>query len=514
MPSSPRSPLLAAYNLWSQADFAGCLGELNALGDTLAGVDRVEAALLRARTYLRLDRAAAAVEALELDADLLPDEDVRCSVRAVRGFALVSADRTVLGLRLLRDAIEGADVRMAHPSIQLEAIYHLAFAHWVTGNYDEAENVALRALQPHVDGVASRATALRGWIRVAKLRYAEALPFFREAWRASTASSVRDVAFEASVVHALASYDLYLLDRDDEPRYYVHHLPRVQGPSLDTYRMLVGVADAWRAALAGDERGALRFAAHTEAADVEAPWRVFALSARAGVARAFGHERLARDTTDVAFTVAMSTDWNTSPGESRLGLLYAAERLAPHDTTRARALLALYERIRHGVDSRYEGGAYGLHRATEAFTRGVVAQDPSGDVRRRQLCLAYDNFKTMGFHWRGAQTQLALGQEDSVDGRRAYRAAHAYLVERFPRSHLARQLHDYMPPIVIPANDPLTRAQVDIVQALCAGKTPRDVAAARGTSLETVRNQIKQIYQRTNVHSVEELRRRYGPASA
>jgi DNA-binding CsgD family transcriptional regulator/tetratricopeptide (TPR) repeat protein len=512
MPSSPRSPLLAAYNSWSQADFAGCLGELAALDPTLIGADRVEAALLRARSYLRVDRAADAVDALELDAALLEDEDLRCSVRALRGFALVSAGRAVLGLRLLRDAIEGADVRMAHPSIRLEAVYHLAFAHWVLADYDEAENVVTRALQPRVDGVASRAAALRGWVRVAKLRYAEALPFFREAWRTSTASSVRDVAFEASIVHALASYDLYLLDRDEEPRYYGHHLPRVPGTTLDTYRMLVGVVDAWRATLSGDERLALAFAAHTEATDVAVPWRVFALATRAGVARAFGHEWLARDVADVAFMLAMGADWKDSPGESRLALLYTAEQLAVHDGTRAQAMLALYERIGRRVDSRYEGGAHGLHRATEAYTRGLL--DGPADVRRGHLRKAYEAFAMMGFQWRGAQTQLVVGREDSPEGRRAYHAARAFVVERFPRSHLARQLHDYTPPIVIPAGDPLTRAQVEIVQALCAGKTPRDVATARGTSVDTVRNQIKQIYLRTDVHSVDELRRRYGGTSA
>ncbi len=124
-------------------------------------------------------------------------------------------------------------------------------------------------------------------------QYAQALPFFREARRAFTSVS-RDAAFEASVVHALATYEWQLLEHDGEPYYYADELPRVHGSSLDTYRLLVGVADAWRAALAGDEHRAVAFAAQTEANEVSPHWRVFGSATRAGIARSFGHEQFAR----------------------------------------------------------------------------------------------------------------------------------------------------------------------------------------------------------------------------
>jgi DNA-binding CsgD family transcriptional regulator len=514
MPSSPRSPLLAAYNLWAQADFAGCLAELQALDLTLISSDRVEAALLRARSYLRIDRAAAAVKALELDVALLDDEDLRCSVEAMRGFALVSAGRTLAGLALLRDALERAEEYDVDSSVRMEALYHTAFAHWIAGDYDAADECAVRALDPRVDGVAPRATALRGWIRVGRLRYAEALPFFRDARRAFMSSIARDAAFEASVVHALATYDLQLLQHDDEPRYYIDELPRVPGSSLDSYRLLTGAVDAWRAALAGDEERALTLAAHTEAVDVDPHWRVLGLATRAGIAQAFGHERFALLTADVGFATAMGLNWGTSPGESRLGLLYGAERLVPHDLGRARALLAAYTRITTEVEPRYTRGAHANHRATEAHARGVVAFAASDPAVCTHLRTAHETFASFGFHWRALASQLALGRHDSAEGRRAYRHARAEVLDRFPRSHLMRELHDFTPPIVIPAGDPLTPAQAEIVRALCAGKTPRDVAAARGTSPETVRNQLKQIYQRIDVHSVEALRRRYAHPSA
>ncbi len=514
MPSSPHSPLLAAYNLWSHADFSACLAELERLRTSLAGVDFAEAALLRARTLLRLDRAMEAVDALDVEPSLLADDDVRCSVEGLRGFSLASAGRFDEGIRSLHDALAYADTRPVHACVRLEVVYHLAFASWLAGDYAQAEAEASRALEPGVDGIVSRATALRGWIRVGRSQYAQALPFFREARRAFTSVS-RDAAFEASVVHALATYEWQLLEHDGEPRYYADELPRVHGPSLDTYRLLVGVADAWRAALAGDEYRAVAFAAQTEANDVPPHWRLFALATRAGIARSFGHEQYARATADVGFTIASGADWTDSPGESRMALLYGAERLAGHDVDRARALLGAYARIETAIDPRYARGAHEFHRATEHHARGVVALAAS-DVpsAQRHLLDAHGLFTAVGFRWRAAASQLALARENSVVARRAYRDARKFVLECFPRSYLTRELHDHALQAPVPATEPLTQAHVAIVRALCAGKSKRQIAEERRTALGTVRNQVKQILQRTGLHSVDELRRRYGARSA
>ncbi len=514
MPSSPRSPLLAAYNLWSHADFTACLTELERLRTMLSGIDVAEAALLRARALLRLDRAADAVDALDVEPSLLADDDVRCSIEALRGFALVSAGRSDEGMRSLHDALAYANAHPVDVSVRLEAVYHLAFACWLTGDYVRAEVEASRALEPGVDGIVSRATALRGWIHVGRSQYAQALPFFREARRAFTSVS-RDAAFEASVVHALATYEWQLLEHDGEPHYYAEELPRVHGLSLDTYRLLVGVADAWRAALAGDEYRAVAFAAQTEANDVPPHWRVFGLATRAGIARSFGHEQFARATADVGFTIATGTDWTDLPGESRMALLYGAERLAGHDVNRAQALLGAYARIATEVDPRYARGAHAFHRATEHHARGIVALAASDSSSALSHLLdAHRLFTAVGFHWRAAASQLALARENTAAARRAYRDARRFVLDRFPRSYLARELHDHALPTPVPAPEPLTPTHIAIIRALCAGKSKRQIAEERRTALGTVRNQVKQILQRTDLHSVDELRRRYGGISA
>jgi DNA-binding NarL/FixJ family response regulator len=44
---------------------------------------------------------------------------------------------------------------------------------------------------------------------------------------------------------------------------------------------------------------------------------------------------------------------------------------------------------------------------------------------------------------------------------------------------------------------------MEIVRALCAGRRPRDIAKDRSTAVGTVRNQLKEIYRRTDLHSIQ-----------
>ena len=206
--SSPRSPLLGAYALLAEAEFAACLDELDRLRPSLSGFDRTEAALLRARALLRLERPVPALAALNCEETVATDADVRCSVESLRGFALVFAGRRELGMQTLRAVIDEAE-DTAHPFVCAEAFYNAGFAYLLCGEYDESERYALRAGERADDLIAARAMALRGWVQVGRARYADALPLLREAWRMYGACSARDAAFGASTLHAIATYDLH-----------------------------------------------------------------------------------------------------------------------------------------------------------------------------------------------------------------------------------------------------------------------------------------------------------------
>nr|WP_301287254.1 helix-turn-helix transcriptional regulator [Sphingobium sp. OAS761] len=51
----------------------------------------------------------------------------------------------------------------------------------------------------------------------------------------------------------------------------------------------------------------------------------------------------------------------------------------------------------------------------------------------------------------------------------------------------------------------LTRAEVEVVLALCAGKAPEELARERGVALNTVRTQMKNIYSKMDCSRQSEL---------
>lgn len=70
-------------------------------------------------------------------------------------------------------------------------------------------------------------------------------------------------------------------------------------------------------------------------------------------------------------------------------------------------------------------------------------------------------------------------------------------------------------PAEAPRGLPLSDAERDVVAALLAGDSNRDIAARRGTSVRTVANQVASIFRKLGVASRAELASRLsGGASA
>ena len=442
-PSSPRSSLLAAYNEWSHANFSGCLEELDRIARTISGIELLEARLLRARVYARLDRPLDAVRELRLpDAAAQDDFDVLCSVKSVRGHSLSLAGLHDEAIADLRQAVADSGRHVVRRSVRLEALYMLAFAHWLAEDYDAADAVLrTQAIQPNGDIIAARAIALRAWIAVGRTQYAQALELFREALRVYASVSSHDAGFAASTLHAVAMYELELLQHGDHPRYYYGDFPTASTTALDTFRLLVHDIDAWRAALAGDEYQAIESSIRIQSLRVSPHWAVFGTATRAMIAEAFGHtsfsrafatagaadaqrSRLERIACQVANRVALSC---RGAGESRRG---------PRSES-----VAMFSGIRTKVLPRFFGGKGRLQCATEEFSRGVVAcRAENRAAARAHLRTAQQAFAEMGFLRNATAAQLLLGEEQSAEGEQHYRAARVVILERFPRSYLARRL--------------------------------------------------------------------------
>lgn len=508
-PSYQRTPLLAAFHLWSNADFAGCLAEIGSITPQLGRHERFEARALRARCYLRLDRPGDALDVLGFESDSPADPDGSCTYASLRGLAMLSTGRHRLGLDMLCTAVSQTEERGVSEAVRWESSYNLAFGHWTRGNYDEAEAIATAIASTATDTIAARSVALRGWIRIARAQFREALDFFRRSLRIYGASSIRDAAFHASVVHALAVHELLVLDHA-EPFQYAPMLPRVQGASLDTYRLLVGCVDAIRFALAGDEAAAIESAVSTEILDVDARWRVWGIALRARLASSFGHEHFGRAAARAAATLAAELDWNSAPADSRLGLLDVAEVLSRYDRERARALLMVYDRIQTELGTRYRRSASPVVRARELHAKGVVALAQGNAEGTGMLLEAAELYSLLEFHWRAAESRLALHAGENSVALDAKAMGRAFVEQRFPQSHLAREAPNFAPRIVIDPSMNLTPAQVEIARHLCAGRSAREIAVLRGTSLGTVYNQLKDLYRRTELRSIGDIKRVFG----
>jgi DNA-binding CsgD family transcriptional regulator len=509
-PTSPQSTLLSAYNLWASADMEACRRELTHAEAWASGPERRSIAFLRARTYLRSQRPDLAIATLDSVGDGDGDVDARCTAASARGLSLIGIGRTDAGMRLLHSATAESEGDGVQPVIRGQTLHDAARGFLACGKYREADDLSVRACQPPHNGViAAQASATRGLLRIGRSRSAEAIPYYREASRRFRACSGSDGEYEASVILTLSICLLHVLDHDGVPEYFSGMLPHVKGVSFDTYRVGVNRLDALRAAIHGDEERATEYAAAALATDAGPYWQTLALVTQAEIAEAFGHKHHARAFLNVAFARATSLDWNEAPSESRFCLLYCAALFASHDPHRASILLTLFTRIRTGMSIYYFGGKLPIQRALESAVRGAIALQLGDESGRCDLRAAYEIYEDAGYHWRAAGVQLVLGSGTSLEAKRSYADARAAIVERFPRSFLARKLHDYCPPFAT-GGVALTPALMAIVRALCSGKTIRQVAEERSTSLGTVYNQLKEIYRRTDLHSIGSVVAKYG----
>jgi DNA-binding CsgD family transcriptional regulator len=511
-PSSPRSPLLAAYNHWANADFGELIRELDRVTLDIQADDRVEASLLRARALLRLDRAKDALEVLGYQESTTANCDQQVMIRSLRGIALVSLRRNE-GIALLRSVVALAKTANVNPDVRMEATYSLALGLWLAGHNREADNLAQVVSTFGSDITAVRSVALRAWVRVAEARYDDAVALFRKGWKSYRRCVARDAGFEAGLVNAIATYELQGLQEGRKPRYYSSSLPRVGTTALDTHMLIVGMTDAERAALAGDEPRAIDAVIATDAARVDASWRIAGLASRARIARCFGHRTFAVSFARTAFAIASTCDWNDAGAESRLALLDVAEEAVHFDIRMAEECLSTFKRISRPLHALY-GGNSAIHEARIAHARGLVDVATGATGGRRTLLEAADRYEALGFSWRVAEVQLGLHLDESAEGRQAFEKGRKYILERFPNSHLARGLPGYIPKRHRVISAALTDAQREIVRALCDGRTTRQIAQQRGTSIGTVYNQLKDIYQRTGVRSIREVILRFGCVSS
>jgi DNA-binding CsgD family transcriptional regulator len=256
-------------------------------------------------------------------------------------------------------------------------------------------------------------------------------------------------------------------------------------------------AVGWSCALRGDLLGCFRYLRAAERTRPSLAYEAIVLLDRAYFARIVGEENWAADEVAKAEMLFDRIDWNETPGEERLGLLWMAEAIAEYNPEKAHYYLARYRNLDR-VRSTVLLSAFD-HR-NEAFAdenEGFVRLKNGASGAEEALRKAWVVFDRIGYDWRAGRT--ALGLREATKKERWQHLAEDKL-EGYPQSWLAREVaRSVAPPEKIPVK--LPRMQRKVLDMLCQKMTTKEIAATLTLSPHTIRNHLKAVFRAYDVNN-------------
>jgi DNA-binding CsgD family transcriptional regulator len=492
--ASTDTDLDRARAAWDAGEYGRVL-DLIADRKSMRPDDQVLAAILGARTLLRLDRPGEVVAPLERarkDAKVPQDAVL---IQMLLGAALTRTNQRERGEELLDDAWASA----SREAVRLvpEVGYYRALSRWSSRRLDEAEAIIESSLPRASDAVRARLLQLLGWIDVRRENYAPAAQQFTAALEALEKSRERDLQLRARLLNALGiiaaeTVDLRLgrlvrrqyetttwTDDTRIERFYVLEY-------LTWLSLLEGELDrAW------DER---QFALSLT---LNSGHHASALISAARTSNIAGDRYAARRYMELAGALLLRGDQVDLDVDRRLVMLSLAVATPVVNIETAVKVMALYDRTQpqHTEMLSFEGD-----RRLEAYelqARGKVAiaqgrnQQGIDDLKR-----SFDLWTRLGYRMRAAIVANDLcdstGEANwSQNGLDALRNA--------PNAWLRKSLE-----LRSTADDPLaklTPAERRVLAELCKGKKSRDIAAGFGRSFNTINNHTRAVFAAFGVQS-------------
>jgi len=505
----PAPALTDARSSWSRGDFDGCLALLDAIGTLPAASEAwVEGTLLRARSLYRLKRYAEVVALLEPTHSAFAPGDESCTARMLLGSSITRSGEVDRGLAMLEATAVHAEAPGVHAAVRTEITHARALAHWTRRELDAAERLARQAEAAGADIISARATQLRGYVAMAQHRFPDALALFHATLDAYWLCRERDSDLVETAILAISSIELMLRSRSVPGTHGIPERRRVREPwdatpaVASVAAMQICAGDAWQFAHDGDRDTAFRKMRRAEEMASVPAWRVWALSARALLAEAFGERGSAREHAALASEISQGVDWSATTGEERIALLLLAEIATVTDPPAARAALETYDALPAPIDPGNVISTDPRLGALEEYVRGLVLRS-EGATTAAGTCLrsAAARFAECGHLWRSVLALIAL---DAVSADSAgMDAARAIVSEHFPKSFLARRvgLGALSDPIV----GGLTPAQRDVLALLLQGLNAREIATRTGRAYNTVRvhiDRLREAFKTSSIHAL------------
>jgi DNA-binding CsgD family transcriptional regulator/Tfp pilus assembly protein PilF len=440
---------------------------LRTLDTDIPGDRHFEAAFLRVRSLLFLDRPADAAALID-NLGEAPTIDERTTAMMLRGVALQRTGRPAEGWGALHRARTLA--ASASPEVAVESAFSIARAYWREGRLDDAERALDEVLAPDADLLQTRVCELRGMIALRRERHGDAVIAFRDALRALDRTQFRDEDVRGGI---LAAFCTIAYDTGDA--LLAHEMRRIVRETPSDW-----IAQRSRVAI----RYALGMAA-LGSGDHETAWDDLTVASRserpidvlradiglADVSRARGDAFSEKRHFRAALETWKHVDFAVADDHELLALLEfasCAARMA--DIATAQVCLFQFERLR---EERERGPGVADRRvdASRWFASALVSES-EGKPAEALALLEQSAAAWTAIGCFGRAAEIAL------DRARIETAATAL---------------------------ELTPAEHRVMLSICKGMRAREIADAFGRSENTIKNQTRRLFERMGVRNRAEL---------
>jgi DNA-binding CsgD family transcriptional regulator len=454
------------------------------------GVDAGSAALLVARAQLRLNEPKAALAALRKRAWSARD---RLTADILSGIAEHRTGAKAAGVRRL----ERAHADAKDNEQRAEAAYYRGWAAYRDRELDVAEHWLQAALDDADDILAARAHMMLGYVEEAREDYTGSGRSFRSAFRMLRSTREKDAGLASAVLHALSVYGAELPDarlKDLAAREWQTLAVGAEGEvlehvvqtvihvglgsenaglpvqALETYDKAAALASGSPAAVASAELAA---------ADL---LRILnePISARRSLMRAAEALRTAA----------------AKEIEQQMPFLEAASVAARLEPAHANEWLARYAALAKADDGRWALARDRRVEALELHARGLVeAALGRREAGTKKISAALTLWTELGYLRRAAYASADL-RAFAGKGDAAVETQFTKVAPEHPIG--ASQSATEATPNAWPSLSPALSA---MLEALCAGRSVREIAAASGRSEFTLRNHLKRLFKAFGVKS-------------
>jgi tetratricopeptide (TPR) repeat protein len=405
---SSATDISAAAAAYREARFSDAATIIDRDLPNVAGSTFGDAAILRARIYLKTDPAAAVAFLVRSRGRIRPKaQNAAVEMLLGVGYARLGDEKTALGKLKSASILAAESSQLTH-----EIAYHRAALAWISRKLDVAER-ELAAVFPNLEGdTLLEAHVLRGAICAARGKIAEQGAILLEATdivARTPAPGVLPWAIIASQLAYLARELPGTALRDAAHR----EAARIPWTTdLTGLRFTLLRALAWRHALEGDYFNAFRILKEAAKLAPTDAWVVTATTDRAYLATVLNERRWAEQELTEAHELASRVNWRSLDGEESFSLLDLAELYAPIDASLALAYVARYKdagtRFAATLASRDDRRV----GAQESYAFGVV-QLALGERSEAQRLLrqAFTVYDSIGYDWRPNGTRTCRSDE-------------------------------------------------------------------------------------------------------